>query len=75
MTRQYCDRCKTDVTGKISASVRIVSDADTLGNGEVTTAADLCQACRKLLEAWLTTAPDAAPARGRARGAERTTTV
>jgi hypothetical protein len=75
MTRQYCDRCRADVTEKKSAGVSVVADANAQGGGVVTQQADLCQACRKLLEAWLTTAPDAAPARGRARGAERTTTV
>jgi hypothetical protein len=74
MLRQYCDRCRADVTEKKSAGVSVVGDATRQGGGVVTFQADLCQACQKLLEAWLIT-PDAAPARVRARGAERTTTV
>jgi ribosomal protein S27AE len=54
MTRQFCDRCGADVTQKRSASVRIVSDADSQGNGAVTSDADLCPRCRRALETWLT---------------------
>jgi ribosomal protein S27AE len=55
MTRQFCDRCGADVTQKLSASVRVIGDADSQGNGAVTSDADLCQRCRRALETWLTT--------------------
>lgn len=54
MTRQFCDRCGADVTQKRSAAVRVVGDADSQGNGAVTSDADLCQRCRSALETWLT---------------------
>ena len=54
MLRHLCDRCGLDTTGKKSASVSIVGDADIHGNGTVTRGADLCIACRDALDAWLT---------------------
>jgi hypothetical protein len=57
MTRQFCDRCTADVTQKRSASVSVISDADSQGNGAVTTHADLCAPCRRALERWLQTPP------------------
>lgn len=53
MTRQFCDRCGADVTGRRWASVHVVADADAQGNGKVTTEGDLCPACYRLLVAWL----------------------
>jgi hypothetical protein len=57
MTRQFCDRCTADVTQKRSAALNLVGDADSQGNGAVTTTADLCQPCRRALERWLQTPP------------------
>jgi len=54
MLRHLCDRCGLDTTGKKSAAVSIVGDADIHGNGTVTRGADLCIACRDALDAWLT---------------------
>ena len=54
MLRHLCDRCGLDTTGKKSAGVSIVGDADIHGNGTVTRSADLCIACRDALDAWLT---------------------
>ena len=54
MLRHMCDRCGVDTTGKKSAAVSIVGDADIHGNGSVTRTADLCIACRDTLDAWLT---------------------
>jgi ribosomal protein S27AE len=45
MTKQYCDRCGAEITGKKSAAVSGVNDADTDGNGVVTEHADLCTRC------------------------------
>jgi hypothetical protein len=69
VTRQFCDRCGADVTQKKSAALNLVGDADSQGNGTVTTTADLCQHCRTALEHWLTsttkrtTLPDPRPIR------------
>jgi len=57
MTRQFCDRCGADVTQKRSAVVRMIGDADSQGNGAVTSEADLCQRCRSALEVWLVSTP------------------
>jgi hypothetical protein len=57
MLRHICDRCGLDTTGKRSAAVSIVGDADIHGNGLVTRTADLCQRCRSALETWLSSAP------------------
>ena len=54
MLRHLCDRCGADTTGKKSAAVSIVGDADIHGNGSVTRIADLCLPCRDTLDAWLT---------------------
>jgi hypothetical protein len=54
MLRHLCDRCGADTTGKKSAAVSIVGDADIHGNGSVTRSADLCIPCRDALDAWLT---------------------
>ena len=54
MLRHLCDRCGLNTTGKKSAGVSIVGDADIHGNGKVTRSADLCIACRDALDAWLT---------------------
>jgi hypothetical protein len=53
MKRQFCDRCRADVTNKRSAALSIVPNADVHGNGEVTKQVDLCQDCRAELEHWL----------------------
>ena len=58
--RQFCDRCGADVTQKKSAAVHVIGDADSQGNGAVTSEVDLCQPCRAALEAWVGSAPPTA---------------
>jgi hypothetical protein len=65
MTRQFCDRCTADVTQKRSASVSVIGDADSQGNGAVTAQADLCAPCRRALERWLQTPPTHTKAKAR----------
>lgn len=57
MIRHFCDRCGVDITGRKSAAISIVGDADAQGNGTVTKHADLCQPCRHALDVWVTTSP------------------
>lgn len=39
MTKQFCDRCRTDITSKVSGRLDGVADADANGNGKVRAAA------------------------------------
>ena len=66
MTKQFCDRCGADVTQKRSAVVRLIGDADSQGNGAVTSEADLCQRCRSALEVWLLSTTVTSPKKARA---------
>ncbi len=45
MTRQFCDRCGKDITGKKAGRVTAIGDADEDGNGDVDWIGDLCPPC------------------------------
>lgn len=55
MTKQYCDRCGTDITGNTSGHFSGVADADEAGNGEVTHEFDLCPSCYDKAVAFMST--------------------
>jgi hypothetical protein len=57
VTRQFCDRCRRDITNVHSSAVSIVADADRAGSGTVTKQVDICARCRKALEHWLLPEP------------------
>lgn len=51
MTRDFCDRCGDEVTGKKSSAIHGIADADNDGNGMHTDSHD--HICRKCYRAWL----------------------
>jgi len=52
MTKQFCDRCGADITGKKSAAVHVIDDADETGNGRGPSF-DLCSRCAGQLKRWI----------------------
>jgi len=55
MTKLFCDRCGADVTGKPSAAVRGIADANPIGIGKITHERDLCPRCYRALLTWVKT--------------------
>lgn len=53
MTRQFCDRCAAEITGKKSGSISGVEDADDNGGGTVTHDFDVCTACYRAFMKWM----------------------
>ncbi len=50
MTKEFCDRCGDEVTGKKSSAVSGISDAAANGTGKVTDSFDIV--CRRCYRAW-----------------------
>lgn len=61
MTKQFCDRCHTDMTSKVSGRLDGVADADTNGNGKVTDRWDLCTTCYRAVRAFVQGADNKTP--------------
>lgn len=53
MTRNYCDRCGADITGKVLKSGRAPIFSITYTRGLYTEKIDLCQRCNDKLYDWL----------------------
>jgi hypothetical protein len=68
VTRQFCDRCNTDITGETAACVSLVRDADEQGNGTITDNWDLCTGCVEALDAFIKAQVGGPKKKGRARG-------
>lgn len=57
MTKQFCDRCGSDITQVQSAAISGIRDANANGDGTVTDSVDLCRRCYREAIHWMRTRP------------------
>lgn len=54
MTRDFCDRCHAEVTGKKSSAIHGIQDADRDGNGTANDHFDVvCLRCYRAFLVWM----------------------